>query len=66
MNAGGGVQEDVGEQRSGNYNGEISERVVQTPKFPGSSCRLKAAKPTKGRTVWEALVAGRELVGKNI
>lgn len=40
--------------------GTTTERVP----FLGSSYRLIAAKPTKQRMVWEALLAGKE-VGKD-
>lgn len=63
---GGGIGEDVGVSRGqGTTMGRAQKEFckLQVP-FPGSSRRLKAAKPTKGRTVWEALEAGGEVGGK--
>lgn len=48
-----------GEQRSGNYNGESSERVLQTPSpISRQLLQTKSSEANKGENFWEALVAG--------
>lgn len=63
----GGMGEDLGVSKGQGTTMERAQKEfckLHVP-FPGSSRRLKAAKPTKGRTVWEALETGGEVGGKN-
>lgn len=50
-----------GEQRSGNYNGESSERVLPTPSpISRQFLQTKSSEANKGEKFWEALVEGGE------